>query len=87
MLRNAEELIGEVKIGGSLGYSDPCLVEFSILRGMRWVKRRVRSLDLKRTNICLVRVLEIPCETALGGKGVNEIQETPKDTFLRAQER
>ncbi|KAK4810483.1 hypothetical protein QYF61_004263 [Mycteria americana] len=32
LLTNAEELLGEVKIGGSLGCSDHALVEFMILR-------------------------------------------------------
>ena len=47
---NAEEIIKEVKIGGSLGCSEHALVEFVISRNMSLVKSRVRILNFKRMN-------------------------------------
>ncbi|GAB0209348.1 hypothetical protein GRJ2_003400500 [Grus japonensis] len=53
LLNKAEELIGEVKIGGSLGCSDHALVEFTILRDMGQVKSRDRILNFRRANFLL----------------------------------
>ncbi|TRZ07132.1 hypothetical protein HGM15179_019976, partial [Zosterops borbonicus] len=44
MLTNADELIKEVKTGGSLGCSNGALVEFMISRTMGLAKRKVRTL-------------------------------------------
>lgn len=49
-------------------------MEFSILRGTGWAKSRVRTLNFRKANSWLFRVLvpEIPWETALRSKGVNK---------------
>lgn len=83
MLTNAEELIGDVKIGGSPGCSDHSLVEFSILN---IVKSRVKTLNLRKVKICLFRALghSIPLKMCFRDKRTNE---TYLKTFfsLRAQ--
>ena len=55
-----------------VGCSYHALVEFSVLRGAGRVKSRVRTLNLRKANFWLFRVLVhgIPWETALGDKGV-----------------
>lgn len=85
---NAEELIREVKFGGSLDCSNHALVEFSILRVTGWVKCTVRTLNHRKANFQFFRVLVhgIPWETALRTKEVNDSLETFKDIFLRVQE-
>ena len=45
VLTNTEELIKEVKIGGSLGCSDHTLVEFVISMNTRLAKSKVRTLN------------------------------------------
>ena len=74
LFTSAEELIGEVKTGGSLGCSDHALVEFSILRDTGCVKSRVRTLKLRKSSFWHfgVLVLGTPWETALRDKGGNE---------------
>ncbi|GAB0204051.1 hypothetical protein GRJ2_002870700 [Grus japonensis] len=87
LLTNTDELIREVKIGGSLGCSDHALVEFTILRDMGQVKSRVRTLNFRRANIQLFKELvdETPWETALWDKGAEESWQLYKDIFLRVQ--
>jgi len=86
LVTKAEEFIGEVKNGGSLGCSDHAPVEFSILRGTGWVKCRVRTLNFRKANFQLFRelVCGIHWETALRGKELNERWELFKHIFLRA---
>ena len=51
MLTNAEEVIKEVKIGGSLGCTDHVLVMFLILiLNIGLAKGRVRNLNFRRVN-------------------------------------
>ncbi|KFP48157.1 hypothetical protein N323_05833, partial [Cathartes aura] len=56
-------------------------------RGTGWVKSRVRTLNLRKANFQLVRVLVrgTPWETALRDKGAKESWEIFKDIFIRAQ--
>ena len=53
MLTNVSELIGGVKIGGSLGCSDHGLVEFTLLRDMGKVRSIVRNLNFWKAKIQL----------------------------------
>ena len=53
----AEELIKEVKIGGSLGCSDHALVEFMISRNVGLVKNGVRSINFRKSNLWLFKEL------------------------------
>jgi len=48
MVTNASELISDIKIGGSLGYSDSALVEFTVLRGMGKARSIVRTLNFRK---------------------------------------
>lgn len=62
VLTNTDELIKEVKTGGSLGCSDHALVEFVILRNMSLAKSKVRTPNFQRAIFKLFKDLvdEIP---------------------------
>lgn len=74
VLRNMEELIKEVKIGGILGCSDHALVEFVISRNMGLAKSQVRTLNFQRADFKLFKdlVAEIPWNTNLRDKGTEQ---------------
>ena len=57
MVTKASELIGDVKIGGSLGCSDPVLVEFTPLRDTGKVTSIVRTLNFRKANFQLFKEL------------------------------
>lgn len=63
VLTNADELIKEVNIGGTLGCSYHALVEFVISR-MGLVKCKARTLNFRRAKFMLFKELlsEIPWE-------------------------
>ena len=88
MVTNASELIGDVKIGGSLGCSDDALVEFTVLRDMGQVKSKVRTLNFRKAKFQLFKesVNGTPWETALRDKGAEQSWQIFKDAFHRAQE-
>ena len=88
MVTNASELIGDVKIGGSLGCSDHALVEFAVLRDMGKAKSKVRTLNFRKANFHLFQELvnRTPWETALRDKGAEQNWQIFKDAFHRAQE-
>ena len=88
MFTNTSELIGDVKIGGSLGCSDHALVEFAVLRDMGQAKSKVRTLNFRKANFQLFKELvnRTPWETALRDKGAEQSWQIFKDTFHRAQE-
>ncbi|KAK4807081.1 hypothetical protein QYF61_018422 [Mycteria americana] len=67
LVTNASELIGDIKIGGSLGCSDHALVEFTVLRDMGQVKSIVRTLNFRKAKFQLFKELVngTPWETAL----------------------
>ena len=88
VLTNAEESIREVKIGGSLGCSDPALVEFVILKNAGLAKSRARTLCFRRAKFWLPTELlsGIPWENVLKGMGTEQSWQLFKDTLLRVQE-
>ncbi|PKU37364.1 adamts-like protein 1 [Limosa lapponica baueri] len=55
LVTNASELIGDVKIGGSLGCTDYALVEHAVLRDMDQVKSEVRTLNSRKANLQLFK--------------------------------
>lgn len=55
LVTNTEELINYVKIGGRQGCSDHALVEFTVLRDIGQMKRKVRTLNFRRTNFQLFK--------------------------------
>ncbi|KAK4830418.1 hypothetical protein QYF61_011042 [Mycteria americana] len=59
LVTNASELIGDVKIGGSLGCSDHALVEFTVLRDMGQEKNKVSTLNFRKAKFQLFKELEI----------------------------
>jgi len=81
------ETIKDIKIGGRLGCSDHALVEFAILRNMGLAKSGVRTLNFRRVNFRLLKVLldEISWEEVFRNKGVEQGWLLFKDAFLRAQ--
>ena len=87
MLTNEEEIIREVKIGGSLGCSDHALVEFVILTNAGLAKSRARTLCFMRAKFWLLKELlsGIPWKTLLKGMGTEQNWQVFNDTLLRAQ--
>jgi len=71
---NASELVGDVKIGGSLGCSDHALVELTLRREMRITKSIVRTLNFRRANFQLFKeiVRRTPWETVLRDRGTEQ---------------
>ncbi|PKU44788.1 nedd4-binding protein 2-like 2 [Limosa lapponica baueri] len=57
MVTNASELIGDIKIGGSLGCSDQALVNFAVLRNMCQVKSTVRTPDFGKAKFQFFKAL------------------------------
>ncbi|KAM6033315.1 ankyrin repeat domain-containing protein 31 [Chlamydotis macqueenii] len=51
MATNASELIGDVKVGGSLGCSDHALVEFTVQRGGDYSKTILSTQSVEDTNL------------------------------------
>ena len=88
VITNASELIGDVRIGGSLGCSDHALVEVTVRRGKGQVKRIVRTLNFRKANFQLFKELinRTPWEMALRDKGAEQSWQVFKDAFHRAQE-
>jgi len=71
MVTNASEIIGDIKIGGSLGCSDHALVEFTVLRDMGKARSIVRTLNFRKANFWLFKELvsRTPWETVLRDRG------------------
>jgi len=88
LVANAGELIGDVKVGGSLGCSDRALVEFTVLRDKGQAKSKVRTLNFKKANFHLFKELvrRTPLEAALRDRGAEQSWQIFKDAFHRAQE-
>jgi len=57
LVTNTSELIGDIKIGGSLGCSDHTLVELAVLRDTGQAKSKVRTLNFRKTNFQLFKEL------------------------------
>ena len=87
MVTNASELIGDIKIGGSVDCSNHAL-EFAVLRDMGWAKSKVRTLNFRKASFQLFKELvnRTPWETALRDKGAEQSWQIFKDAFHRAQE-
>ncbi|GAB0206764.1 mitochondrial enolase superfamily member 1 [Grus japonensis] len=88
VLTTKEGLVGDVKVGGSLGCSDHEMVEFRILRGRSRAVSRITTLDFRRANFGLFKDLlgRIPWVKALEGKGAQESWLIFKHHFLQAQD-
>lgn len=84
VLTNTEELIRDVKIGGSLVYSDRALVELRVLRDVVQVKSIIRMMNFRRVNFQLLMesVYGTSWETALRGKGGEQSLQFFKNTFF-----
>ncbi|GAB0176447.1 mitochondrial enolase superfamily member 1 [Grus japonensis] len=89
ILTNKEGLVGDVKLKGSLGYSDHELVEFRIPRAARRARSKLTTLDLRRADFGLFRDLlgRIPWDKALEGRGAQDSWLIFKGHLLQAQER
>jgi len=53
LLTNANELIGDIKIGGCLGCSDHAMVEFMPQRDMRQAKSKIRKPNYRKAKFSL----------------------------------
>jgi len=74
LITNARELIGGIKIGGSLGCRDHGLVDFAVLRDKGQVKSKVKTLNFRKANFQLFKELvkRTHWETALRHKGAEQ---------------
>jgi len=88
VLTNKEGLVGNVKVKGSLGFSDHEMVEFNILRAARRLHSKLTTLDFRRADFGLFRDLlsRVPWDKALEGRGPQESWLIVKDHILQAQE-
>lgn len=50
LLTNARELIGDIRIGSCLGYSDHGMVDFTHLRGVGQTKCKIRKLSSRKAD-------------------------------------
>ena len=58
VVTNESELVGDVKIRGSLGCSDHALVELTLWREMGIMKSIVRTLNFRRANFQLFKEID-----------------------------
>jgi len=81
------ELISDIKIGGSLGCSDHALVKFTVLRDVGKVRSMVRTLNFRKANFQLFKELvsRTPWETVLRDRG-EQTWQILKDAFHRVQD-
>jgi len=88
VLKNKEELVENVKVGGRLGCSDHEIMEFRILGGGIRTISRIKSLDLRRANSGLFKELlgGIPWARALEDRGAHECWSLFKRHFLHTQD-
>lgn len=88
VLTSADELIKAIRTGGSLGRSNPALVEFVISRSVSLVRSKVKTLNFVRANFQLFKemVKEIPWETVLKGRHADQSWQLFRATFLTVQE-
>jgi len=57
VVTNASELIDDMKTGGSLGYSDHALVEFTLLRDTRKSRSVFRMMNTRKASFQLFKQL------------------------------
>jgi len=88
LVTNARELIGDVKIRGSLGCSDHALVEFTVPRDVGQAKSKIRTLNFRKANFQLFMELvsRTPWVTTLTAKGTEQSWQITEDAFHREQE-
>ena len=77
-----------MKVGECLGQSDHEIVEFSNLGDVRRVSSKTAILNFKRVDFDLFRMLvaQVPWESLLKGRGVQEAWMLLKMEILKAQE-
>ncbi|PKU40554.1 rna-directed dna polymerase from mobile element jockey-like [Limosa lapponica baueri] len=85
---NREGLVGDVTVGGHLGYRDREMIEFLILREVRRGVSRTAIMDFQRADFGLFKSLldRVPWEAALKGKGVQEGWTFFREEVLKAQQ-
>jgi len=85
---NTKELIGDNKIGGSLGCSDHGLLECAVLRDVGQAKSKVMTLNLRKAKFQLFKELvsRTPWERAFRHREAEQSQQIFKDAFQRAQD-
>ncbi|GAB0208089.1 hypothetical protein GRJ2_003274600 [Grus japonensis] len=88
ILTSKEGLVGDVKLKGSLGYSDHEMVEFRILRAARKALSKLTTLEFRRADFGLFRDLlgRLPRDKALEGRGAQDSWLVFKGQLLQAQE-
>ncbi|GAB0179197.1 hypothetical protein GRJ2_000385000 [Grus japonensis] len=88
VLTNKEELVGDMKLKGSLGCSDHKMVKFKILRAARRARSKLTTLDFRRADFGLFRDLlgRVPWDKALEGRWAQDSWLVFKDHLLQAQE-
>lgn len=64
LLTNPYDLIREIRICGSMGFSDHSLITFMISRDKDWVENKVKTFNFKKANFHLSKemVNTIPWE-------------------------
>ncbi|PKU36060.1 adaptin ear-binding coat-associated protein 1 [Limosa lapponica baueri] len=85
---NRERLMGDVMVGGHLGYSDQEMIEFLIFREARRGVSRTAIMDFWRAHFGLFKSLldRVPWEAALKGKGVQEGWMFFREEVLKVQQ-
>ncbi|XP_027758991.1 chromodomain-helicase-DNA-binding protein 1-like [Empidonax traillii] len=88
LVTNTEGLVGDVVVGGCLGYSDHEMMEFSMLREAKRGISKTSTLDFRRADFSLFRMLigRVLWETALKNKGIQEGWTYFKKEILKVQE-
>ena len=88
LVTNTSELIGDTKIGGSLGCSDHALAEYTVLRHMGQAKSKVRTLNFRKANFQLFKesVSRTPWEMVFRDKDAEQSLQIFNYTFHRTQE-
>jgi len=88
-LTNKEGLVGNVKLKGSLGFSDHEMEEFKILRAARRARSKITILDFRRADFGLLRVLlgRVPWDKTLEGRGTQGNWLIFEDHLFQAQDR
>ena len=88
MVTTVIELTSDIKIGGSLGYSDHALVEFTLLRDTGKARSIVRTLNFRKTKFQLFKKLvnKTTREIVLRDRGAEQSWQIFKVVFRRAQE-
>lgn len=87
-LVNREDLVSEVEMSGRLGHSNPEAIEFKISVVRRTSASKTSTLDMRRANLRLLRVLvsKMLWETTIEGAEVHQCWSVFKHHLLRAQE-